>query len=211
MSYKPDLLTTHALLARWEFARCGERAHLVFTLKRDAWTIRVTFEGDEPKTAELLRPGTTTPVTIDMSDVGRWLKTSRTEAALHKVGDRVTVAGRAGTIVGFELEERPPAAGPWKFRLAVVYDDGVNGDPFPASAATLDPAPAEAGECKGWLCGGVGAVMCLTREYTRDDSAPLERKVLCDYHAEYGDRRLVVVRVLHEIPAPAASAAVEKG
>ncbi|MFI7135859.1 hypothetical protein ACIBQ1_60155 [Nonomuraea sp. NPDC050153] len=172
----------------------------MFTLRRDAWTIRVTFEGDEPKTAELLRPGTVTPATIDMITVGRWLKTSRVDMALHAVGDRVTVAGRVRTVVGFELEERPPAAGPWRFRLAVVYDDGVDGAPTPASAAKLDPAPAAAGECKGWLCGDVGTVMCLTREYTRHDSTPLERKALCEYHAEYGDRRLIVVRVLHEIP-----------
>ncbi|MEV0236820.1 hypothetical protein [Nonomuraea sp. NPDC050786] len=210
MNKHHNLLTTKALLTGWNLTSGGTPP--AATLTRDAWSILILYSGDIAVTASLLAPGRVEYDTIPVAAVDRWMKCSREEMALHTVGECVTVGGRAGTVVGFHLEDRPPAAGPWRFRLRVVYDDGVDGDPRPASAVHLGPAPDTVGECGGWLCEDLGTRMCLVREYTRDDSAPLERKPLCEYHAEYGDRRLVVVRVLHEIPTPAATvAAVEEG
>jgi hypothetical protein len=207
MTKHQDLLTTKALLTGWTLTSGGTPP--AATLTRDAWSILVLYGGDVPVSAALLPPGRAEYDTIPVADVDRWMKCSREEMALHTIGERVTVGGRAGTVVGYRLEDRAPAAGPWRFRLAVVYDDGVDGDPRPASAVHLAPAPAAVGECAGWQCEDLGTRMCLVREYTRDDSAPLERKPLCEYHAEYGDRRLTVVRALHEIPTPAAAGITE--
>ncbi|TYB71137.1 hypothetical protein FXF51_01505 [Nonomuraea sp. PA05] len=203
MNKHQDLLTTKALLTGWTLTSGGTPP--AATLTRDAWSILILYSGDIPDTASLLPPGRADYDTIPVDDVDRWMKCSREEMTLHTIGERVTVGGRVGTVVGFRLEDRPPAAGPWRFRLQVVYDDGVDGDPRPASAVHLSPAPAAAGECAGWQCEDLGTRMCLVREYTRDASAPLKRKPLCEYHAEYGDRRLTVVRVLHQIPTPVVS------
>ncbi|MGR6921252.1 hypothetical protein ACU635_44010 [[Actinomadura] parvosata] len=200
MSHHKELLATKALLTKWNLTPRHEDTPPSAILTRDRWSILILYSADTPLSAGLLPPGGAEYDAIPVLDVDRWMKCSREEMTLHTLGDRVTVGGRPGTVVGFRLEEQPPAAGPWRFRLAVVYDDGADGDPRPASAACLGLAPAAAGECRGWQCNDVGTVMCLTRTYTRDDSAPMERKPLCDYHAHYGDRRLVVVRVLHQIP-----------
>ncbi|MEU7855134.1 hypothetical protein [Nonomuraea sp. NPDC049141] len=212
MSRHQDLLTTKALLAGWNLTCGGDRAQPAVTLTRERWSILVLYSGDTPISAGLLSPGRAEYDTIPVPAVDQWMKCSQDLMALHAVGDRVTVGGRVGTVVGFKLEERHPAAGPWKFRLQVVYDDGVDGDPFPASAIPFRSLPGTASEspsCKGWQCEDHGALMCLTRTYTKDDSAPTERTVLCGYHAEHGDRRLTVVRVLHEIPTPAAAMAAD--
>lgn len=197
MSRHQDLLATKALLTRWDLTSGGTPP--AATLTRDAWAILVLYTGDQAMTAGLRPPGGADYVTIPVASVDQWMKCSREEMALHAVGDRVTVGGRAGTVVGYKLEERRPAAGPWRFRLRVVYDDGVDGDPRPHSAAQLDTAPAGPDECGGWQCEDLGTVMCLVREYGTA-GGPLERRGLCPHHVEYGDRRLTVVRVLHEIP-----------
>ncbi|SEU46789.1 hypothetical protein [Nonomuraea wenchangensis] len=208
MSRHQDLLTTKALLTRWDLTRGCDDAQLTVKLVRDRWSLLVLYSGDTPTSAWVLPPGGADYDSIDVPHVDRWMKCSSEEMALYEIGERVTVGGRAGTVVGFGLEERPPAAGPWRFRLRVVYDDGVDGDPRPASVVHLAPAPAEAGECEGWLCGEVGALMCLTRAYGVHDG-PIERKTLCEFHAKHGDRRLTVVRVLHEIVTQAVAVAAD--
>ncbi|MEV4083032.1 hypothetical protein AB0J43_22465 [Nonomuraea fuscirosea] len=64
-------------------------------------------------------------------------------------------------------------------------------------------------QCKGSLCDDPAELMCLTRAYGSDASSPTHQTELCAFHAQYGDRRLTVVQVLHQIPNPAAAGITE--
>ncbi|TMR90504.1 hypothetical protein [Nonomuraea basaltis] len=217
MSHHQDLLTTKARLHHWTRLESTPKEP-VFTLMRDRCALRVTFAEGIAQTAELLLPGAAIFAFIDLATVEPWMRCSRKDMAKLGIGDRVTAGDKTGTVVGFELEDlRHVVPGkPWPLRLQVVYDDGVDGTPFPAAVTRIEPdsrpgklvhcmvceGPCSLGRpaCRAWQCGNHAEQMCLIVARATGRTEQPHPAALCAFHSQYGDRRFDIVRVLHDIP-----------
>lgn len=94
------------------------------TLTRDDWAITIAFDGPTATGAVISLPGDDTSHPIDTGMVGVYLRGNRVQMAAFRIGDRVTVGGRAGRVANIIPD------GTYRVRLAVAYDDGSMGRPY---------------------------------------------------------------------------------
>ncbi|MEV1167436.1 hypothetical protein [Nonomuraea sp. NPDC049784] len=130
----PHTLMARANLGHWLVTRDGQ----ALVLERDGWTIRVLFNGTAPAKAVVRAPGSPGWRHLNRRDITTHVRGHRDQMAVFRVGDRVKVGVRYGTVTDIYVET-PTAltSRACPVRLMVAYTDEDFGSPYVTSALRL--------------------------------------------------------------------------
>ncbi|GAA0929833.1 hypothetical protein [Nonomuraea longicatena] len=126
----PNALQTKAQQRGWNVVTERDAHGPILTLVRDDWELWVAFSGKVPESATLRKPGRPEPGRLVLREIGMWVRRDRTQMSRFAIGDRVTVAGRIGTVTDILLDKSRISGKSGRVRLQVAYDGGGVSIPY---------------------------------------------------------------------------------